>query len=59
MGASQLIADGKIKIKQGQEIRAVKAHGILMADNAELKADEIVFATGYGNMRRGRCLGTN
>lgn len=51
VGASQLVADGKIKIKQGQEIRAVKAHGILLADGAELEADEIIFATGYENMR--------
>lgn len=50
-GASQLIADGKIKIKQGQEIRAAKAHSIVLADGAELEADEIVFATGYENMR--------
>lgn len=51
VGAAQLIADGKIKIKQGQEIQCVKAHSIKFADNSELEADEIVFATGYQNMR--------
>ena len=51
VGASQLIIDGKIKIKQGQEITEVKPHGLLFADGTELEADEIIFATGYENMR--------
>ena len=51
VGCSQLIVDGKIKVKQGQEITEVKAHGLLFADGEELPADEIVFATGYQNMR--------
>ena len=51
VGCSQLIIDGKIKIKQGQEITEVKEHGLLFADGTELEADEIVFATGYQNMR--------
>ncbi|KAL8962469.1 MAG: hypothetical protein Q9193_001125 [Seirophora villosa] len=51
VGASQLIADGKIKIKQGQEIERVNAHSLTFKDGSELEADEIVFATGYQNMR--------
>ncbi|PMD13504.1 dimethylaniline monooxygenase (N-oxide forming) [Hyaloscypha hepaticicola] len=51
VGASQLIADGKIKIKQGQEIAEVLPHGMKFADGSELPADEIIFATGYKNMR--------
>lgn len=51
VGASQLIADGKIKVKQGQEIDMVLPHGLRFADGVELEADEIVFATGYQNMR--------
>ena len=51
VGASQLIIDGKIKVKQGQEIAEVEPHGLLFADGSELEADEIVFATGYENMR--------
>lgn len=50
-GASQLIADKKIQIKQGQGVKAVKAHSLVLADDSELEADEIVFATGYQNMR--------
>ncbi|KAI6357061.1 hypothetical protein MCOR25_007759 [Pyricularia grisea] len=51
VGASQLVADGKIKIKQGCEISEVQADGLLFADGQKLEADEIVFATGYLNMR--------
>ncbi|KAM5367517.1 hypothetical protein ACJA88_011484 [Fusarium oxysporum] len=51
VGASQLIADGKIKVKHGQEIETVLPHGLRFADGSELEADEIVFATGYQNMR--------
>ncbi|KAI9841981.1 MAG: hypothetical protein M1837_007547 [Sclerophora amabilis] len=51
VGASQLIVDGKIKVKQGQEIERVNPHSITFADGSELEADEIVFATGYQNMR--------
>lgn len=51
VGASQLIVDGKIKIKQGQEIAAILPHGMQFADGSELEADEIIFATGYKNMR--------
>ncbi|TVY34439.1 putative indole-3-pyruvate monooxygenase [Lachnellula subtilissima] len=51
VGASQLIIDGDIKIKQGQEIAEILPHGMKFADGTELPADEIVFATGYKNMR--------
>lgn len=51
VGASQLIIDGKIKVKQGAEIAEVLHHGLKFADGSELEADEIVLATGYQNMR--------
>jgi hypothetical protein len=51
VGASQLIVDGKIKVKQGQEISEVLPNGLRFADGSQLEADEIVFATGYQNMR--------
>jgi len=51
VGASQMIADGKIKIKQGQEITEILPRGLRFADGTELEADEIIFATGYQNMR--------
>ncbi|KAJ4301404.1 hypothetical protein N0V90_003496 [Kalmusia sp. IMI 367209] len=51
VGASQLIIDGKIKVKQGQEIKQILPEGIEFEDGSKLEADEIIFATGYQNMR--------
>lgn len=51
VGASQLIIDGKIKIKQGVEVTSVNARSLSLADGTELPADEIVLATGYSSMR--------
>lgn len=51
IGASQLITDGKIKIKQGVEIDKVLPHGLQSSDGSDLQADGIIFATGYQNMR--------
>ncbi len=41
VGASKLIADGKIRIKQGQEIDCINEHSITFADGVELPADAI------------------
>jgi len=51
VGASQLIIDGKIKMKSGVEIARVLPNGLEFSDGTQLEADEIVFATGYQNMR--------
>ena len=51
VGTSQLIADGHIKVKQGHEVQRVNPHGLTLTNGEELPADEIIFATGYGNMR--------
>ncbi|GAO17626.1 uncharacterized protein UV8b_06046 [Ustilaginoidea virens] len=51
VGASRLIAEGKIKVKHGQEITEILPHGIRFSDGSELEADEIIFATGYQSMR--------
>ncbi|CAI6336634.1 unnamed protein product [Periconia digitata] len=50
VGASQLIIDGKIKL-QKTEIDQVLPRGVRFLDGVELEADEIVFATGYQNMK--------
>ncbi len=50
VGASELIAEGKIKLKSGVEAARIKEHSILLTDGSELPADLIVFATGYGSM---------
>ncbi|KAK9774715.1 putative FAD/NAD(P)-binding domain-containing protein [Seiridium cardinale] len=53
VGSCHLIIDGKVKVKQGQEVSEILEHGIKFADGSELEADEIVVATGYQNMRTG------
>lgn len=50
VGASELIADGKIRLKSGVDVKEIRAHSILLSDGSELPADVIVYATGYGSM---------
>lgn len=49
VGASQLIIDGKIKLKAGQVTQVVE-DGVILDDGTKLEADLIVYATGYGSM---------
>ncbi|KAI0465993.1 hypothetical protein F4859DRAFT_339360 [Xylaria cf. heliscus] len=51
VGASQLIIDGKVKVKHGQGIDQILPNGLRLEDGTELQADEIICATGYQNMR--------
>ena len=50
VGASDLIADGKIKLRSGVDVAAIREGGVLLGDGTELPADLIVYATGYGPM---------
>ncbi len=50
VGASDLVADGKIKLKSGVGVVEIQEHGVLLSDGSELPADLIVYATGYGSM---------
>lgn len=50
VGASQLIIDGKIAVKHA-EVAEILPHGVRFSDGSEIEADEIVFATGYDNMK--------
>lgn len=51
VGASALVASGRIKVLSGPgaNVAAVTPTGLRLADGSEIPADEIVFATGYGN----------
>lgn len=49
VGASELVADGKIKLAHGQ-VTEVTPGGLKLEDGTELEADAIVFATGYSSM---------
>ncbi|WP_309572978.1 NAD(P)/FAD-dependent oxidoreductase [Deinococcus sp.] len=50
VGASELIADGKVKLRSGVNVERVNAHSVTLTDGTELPADLIVYATGYGSM---------
>jgi len=49
VGASELVADGKIKLANGA-VRELTEHAVVLADGTELPADLVVYATGYGSM---------
>ncbi|KAK9453468.1 hypothetical protein V1511DRAFT_504833 [Dipodascopsis uninucleata] len=51
VGCSKLIGDGKVKIKQGTNIKRFTEDSIEFEDGSSLKADIVVLATGYKNMR--------
>ena len=46
-GASQLIIDGKIKLKNDSQIAAFTESGLKFENGSELAADVVVFATGH------------
>jgi putative flavoprotein involved in K+ transport len=50
VGASELVADGEIKLKSGVEVDHLTAEAVVLADGTELAADLVVYATGYGSM---------
>ena len=49
VGASELIADGTIKLVHGQ-LDHLTANAVVLADGTEIEADVVVYATGYGSM---------
>ncbi|KAL1678256.1 hypothetical protein EV122DRAFT_212285 [Schizophyllum commune] len=51
VGASQLIIDGKIKLKSGPQIETFTPNGLKFDDGSELPADIVIFATGIGSVR--------
>jgi putative flavoprotein involved in K+ transport len=50
VGASELIADGRIKLRSGVNIACIGQDAVELTDGAVLPADLIVYATGYGSM---------
>jgi hypothetical protein len=47
VGASQLIIDGKIKLKNDAQIANFTEKGLEFTDGSTLDADVVIFATGY------------
>ena len=50
VGASDLVADGSIKLRSGVSIERVNPKSVTLTDGTELPADLLVYATGYGSM---------
>jgi len=50
VGASELVANGSIKLKSRVDVERIGAHSVLLSDGTDLPADLIVYATGYGSM---------
>jgi putative flavoprotein involved in K+ transport len=49
VGASELVANGDVKLKAGKVARLTE-HAVVMEDGTELPADLVVHATGYSSM---------
>ena len=50
VGASEMVADGRIKLRSGVDVAEITEHAVRLSDGSELPADLIVYATGYGSM---------
>lgn len=50
VGASELIADGRISLHSGVNIERINADSVVLTNGTILPADLIVYATGYGSM---------
>jgi putative flavoprotein involved in K+ transport len=49
VGAADLVADGRVKLAQGQVVRLTE-DAVVLDDGTTLPADLVVYATGYGSM---------
>jgi len=50
VGCSELIIEGRIRIKQGVEIEHLEGKSVVFSDGTAMDVDVIVVATGYSNM---------
>jgi putative flavoprotein involved in K+ transport len=50
VGASELVANGSIKLRSGVNVSRLQPHSVVLTDDSELEADLLVYATGYGSM---------
>jgi len=52
VGASELVANGSIKLRSGVGIERINPKSVTLSDGTELEADLLVYATGYGSMNQ-------
>jgi putative flavoprotein involved in K+ transport len=50
VGASELVAQGDIKLESGVDVVRLTDHAVVLSNGKELPADLVVYATGYGSM---------
>lgn len=50
VGASEMVADGRIAVRSGTAIERIVEDGLVMADGSHERADAIICATGFGTM---------
>jgi putative flavoprotein involved in K+ transport len=50
VGASELVANGSIKLKSHNNIERINPKSVTLTDGTELPCDVLVYATGYGSM---------
>jgi putative flavoprotein involved in K+ transport len=50
VGASELVANGSIKLKSGVGVDRITENSVILSDGSELPADLVIYATGYGSM---------
>ena len=50
VGASDMVMDGRIKLRSGVNIEKLGKNTVELSNGESLPADTIVYATGYGNM---------
>ena len=52
VGASAMVADGRIGVKSGLEVDCITPDGLVFADGSNLDVDVIIYATGFGSMEQ-------
>jgi len=50
VGASELVADGRIKLQSGASVVRLTEDAVVLSNGVTLPADLVVYATGYGSM---------
>lgn len=50
VGASELIIDGRIKLRSGAGVEALARDGVVLSDGSTVPADLVIHATGYRSM---------
>ena len=53
VGASELLIEGKIKLKSGVQIERLTKNAVIFSDGSSLLADVVVLATGYEPLQEG------